>query len=299
MSIPRVLATTVDNGSLHVAIDEKYQGKINSYNNWFTQFFAKFFGWTVEVSFGHDTFLLDKQDYRQFLERRNVNVIGSIQNYRVFTQINFLINESGGFMRHALTAQKADRLGREMIRAQLRGDVTSAASYLRQGASVDELVWYRDRDKKPFFAESFAPHLPYQALPAESYERRTPLLIASILQQADLFGLLQQFGADTQKEGEACHFQRDYLGGERRGGAQLVTRPELVRVYGTHRGYRHTPTVRHEVQMRLGVDRVSTLITQFRDVQFNRVKFNLGGVLALPNIDSVITKQETTVYPFL
>jgi hypothetical protein len=43
--------TTVSGGRVHVAADAKYLGSVNSYNNFFTQFFAWLFGYSMRVDF--------------------------------------------------------------------------------------------------------------------------------------------------------------------------------------------------------------------------------------------------------
>ena len=71
--------TTVSKGQVHIAADAKYIGSVDSYNNWFTQFFSWLFGRSMTVNFDGKVRSLNKESYtnliRSFTQNNGINYI--------------------------------------------------------------------------------------------------------------------------------------------------------------------------------------------------------------------------------
>lgn len=141
--------TTVDNGKLHIGIDENYAGSIDSYNNFLTRFFAKLFGWSTEMTINNKTRQVSKSDYMRWLNSNTAysNVTKeTVQNFADFHKLDVKAADGSlGRMRDHLSQYKTEKLFEKMVLAlAVNKDVDAAKKYAAKGANLDGYFWVRD-----------------------------------------------------------------------------------------------------------------------------------------------------------
>jgi len=214
MTIYNNVYSTVDHGRTHIAFNERYQGSIDSYNNFFTKFFANLFGLSVDVTIGSKTRRLNKKSYIEFLSSHGTPGVTtkSIHSYTHLDPASTPYPRiDRGFMRQHLSASKVDTLSRKVIHSLRAGDQNRASSFLGKGADPNALFWVRGNDGQTMFHCSFQEGLPHQTIPAFTAVQYSPLLYARATGQRAAASRLQQYGADGTQRGQIFNFQRTIL----------------------------------------------------------------------------------------
>lgn len=267
---------TISRRRLHIAIDEDYQGNINSYNNFLTRAYAKMFIKTARISVDGETHLINKKSGIKFFKDLNVQLTKESEFPADFDAIPiFTVRTDRGLMRTHLSPRKAEQLGKKMIHALVQKDMHLAKKYIGQGAAVDQHFWYLEQFNSPkvLFKTHFSQTLPSSRVEPFRATRFTPLLYAAVTTQNEAKDFLIAVKASTAKYGERCTFKREIM--DCRNNTSLEpTINTHVYVPPPRRGHRHPPRAR--VVHQVGVDVVNTQTLTFRDTYSNRERISLG-----------------------
>jgi hypothetical protein len=241
----RTVFATVDHGYVQVASGKDYQGEINSYNWWFTKFFAHLFGWSTDVQIGDKVRRLDKKSYVQFLNEHGVPnaTLKTIQQFSNFNSTSFVRSTNLGNMRLRLNDRKVQSLTRKMVNSLVCNDLDKAAKLLGKGSSVNDLFWIREYDKKIVFNYRFTEDLPCRRILPFTASHMTPLFFAASHNYNAFANLLKEFGADSNTVGQVYTFSRELL--DVTNDSHLRTTYNPVFVYRGRGHHRHMEVQHH------------------------------------------------------
>lgn len=273
--IPAFYAT-VDRHQLHIADDRsQYGGKINSYNNFLTRFFARLFGQAVNVEFTGKTRTLNKKSYESFLNNNGIEA--NKENIKDFTDFNLTMHNrignwnNNGYIRYAISREKSTKLFKKMVLALNYGNLEKAKALACKGANLENTFWDA-KEKGICFAPPLylAPKRPMKIIAT----RYTPILFAAKNGFIPFARFLKNIGADTQINTETVKFKRKIAHVEN----QYHIRHRVTPVYDHHyhapqRPHRHqpnyvyTPYVQKETVVHY-TDKRKTMSTHFLDDNF-------------------------------
>ena len=206
--------STVSNYRTHIAVNQHYQGSVNSYNNCVTRAFSKLFGISTDVNINGKQYTLNKKSYRKFL--RSIDAAGAsdlrLLHYKDLNAVSFKPITNHGLMRNHISASKSARLGKKLIKAMNLGDSQRAARFLGKGAEIERRFWIRHFDNRIINKDTFTSGLPHQKINPFQATQYTPFLLAAVKNDALMMKLLAQFGANTAQKGKACTFSRELTG---------------------------------------------------------------------------------------
>lgn len=196
--------TTVDGGRLHVAAEDRYVGSINSYNNWFTKFFANLFGWSQDVSFNGKVRCVEKSDYIKFLANSTSYkeaTLDRIKDYVDYNALKVVPTADRGTMRQNISEGKADYLFRKLTKAMVNDeDFDKAAKYIGKGADVDGQFWVREGQGISF--RNLTDSLPREKSFQMQAGRYTPLLYSAAKNNKAFSSYICTFNPSLNAEGE-------------------------------------------------------------------------------------------------
>jgi len=202
--------TTVDGGRLHVAADDKYVGSINSYNNWFTKFFARLFGWSEDVTFNGKVRCVEKKDYMNFLSTSTSYKEASldrIKDYVDFNALKVVPTQDRGTMRQNISQYKSDYLFGKLVNSMVsHDDYEKAVKYVGKGANIDGQFWFRDGYGVSF--SNLTQSLPNDKSFQLQAGRYTPLLYAAAKNNKLFSSYICFFNPTLDAEGETLKFER-------------------------------------------------------------------------------------------
>lgn len=205
--------TTVDSGRLHLAADDRYVGSVNSYNNWFTKFFARLFGWSEDVTFNGKVRCVEKSDYVKFLANSTSYKEASLDRIKEYVDYNALKvvpTQDRGTMRENISEGKADYLFRKLTRAMVTDeDYDKAAKYIGKGADVDGQFWFREGQGISF--RDLTDSLPRDKSFQLQAGRYTPLLYSAAKSNKLFSSYICSFNPSLDAEGETLRFERKIM----------------------------------------------------------------------------------------
>ena len=205
--------STVDRGRTHIAFDEQYQGSVNSYNNFFTKFFANLFSLSIDVTVGSKIRRLNKKSYIDFLSSHAIPGVTckSVSSYSRLDAASIPCSPGLGFMRQHLSVSKIDSLSCKLIRSIRAQDQNKAINFLGKGANPNYLFWVRGNDGQTVLHGSLEEGLPHQTIPVFASTLYSPLLYTKASNQHEIARRLEQFGADRIQRGQVRSFQRTVI----------------------------------------------------------------------------------------
>lgn len=218
--------TTVDGGRTHVAFDQCYQGSINSYNNWFTKFFAKLFGKTIDVAIGGKTRRLNKNSYLKFLNSHG-NAIGKkdLKQFCDFSTASVKnVIQNHGYMRDNISRTKSQKLYRKMVGALAKNSVSEyrVRKLVGRGAEIQKPFWIREGRGISF--GSINQGLPTNKLKFKA-QQLTPALLASKKGLKSLVGFMHKYSPNLRQDtGKEVVFKREITGVDRRENVDIEAR---------------------------------------------------------------------------
>jgi hypothetical protein len=288
MSICNKVYTNVDQGRLHIAFDEHYQGSINSYNNFFTKFFAKLFRLSVDVTINSKTRRLNTKDYINFLTSHGIAnaTPKTIRSFTYLTPGSMPIHSRNlGPMVNHLRPEKVQSLTNKILSAIHAGDQNRALKQLGRGADPNRLFWIRGYDRA-FLYHDICQGLPCHAISPFESVQYTPLLYARERGQSEIFQQLLRFGANPAVRGQVVRCQRAIADVRVQNTLEPTVRTHVV-VDHHHQRWHH-PDSRHvRVVQRLGMDARTTQKVFFEDT-YQKIGDTfldtLGNYVHVPNV---------------
>ncbi len=252
---------TVDHGYLQIASGNLYQGEINSYNNWFTKFFAKLFGKSIDVFVGDKLRRLNKVSYIQFLNEHGIMATPwNLNTLKQFNNILYVRSDTKGPMRqHIGSAAKIASLTRKMVISIGSNDEVRATKYLGKGADVNQLFWIRGYDGKYVFEEHLSGGLPRAKIDPFSSDQLSPILFAAQHSLHTLVNHLLSFGALAAYIGHRYNFSREILSVANNTTLKPTVRPVVV--VNNHPCCRSRVHVHHQ----FGLDLKTSQTITYRD----------------------------------
>lgn len=240
--------TTVDGGRLHVAVDNRYVGSVNSYNNWVTQTVAALWGWSEKVTINNKTRHVDKDDYIAFLNANTDYTGAKVDNIKDYVDFNAMRIEpmqEKGTMRQNISHSKANWLFRKLALAIVeRGDYEKAATLVGKGADLNTRFWVRDGQRISFT------DLTSGLYREQAVEFRaglyTPLLYAAAVNNQFFTNYVCHFNPDLNIQGEILKFERKIVNVSP-GWTEVTT--EEVESHDTHNVTRQTVKASTILQM--------------------------------------------------
>lgn len=204
---------TKDNGRLHIAADEYYQGSTNSYNNFLTRAFTKLFGVSTNVTMNGKTRCVNKKSYVKLLQHLGAAEASpkTLDNYKDFNAIQFNVVKDRGLMREHLTAYKTDKLGKKLVNAIVHHDDFLTQKALGKGAKVNQHFWIRGYDNRIVFDSKFTPGLPHMKINPFKATQFTPFLLAVSSNNQALASILKKYGANSTVQGQEVTFSRELI----------------------------------------------------------------------------------------
>ncbi len=208
------IQSTVDNGRLHISYDGLYIDSIDSYNNWFTKFFAWAFGNSVTVTVHGKERALNKNDYANWINTHTdrVNVTkASVKEFADFCVLQVRApNANATPISQHLSASKTQSLYYKLVRSMhTRHDVALAQKYVQKGAQLNQLFWTRAEFGISFGSMKAA--LPDKMIRKTEMHEYSPLLYAATNGWNALCELMKRTGANQQLRGQQVEFTRNLL----------------------------------------------------------------------------------------
>ena len=202
--------TTVEGGRLHVGVDEHYTGSVSSYNNFFTKFFAKVFGWSKEITVNSKVRHVNKTDYAKWLNNNTAQAEVSASELTGYLDVNSLElrpSDTQGHMRDHISASKARKLFEKMVRALVeKRDEEAAIKYAGKGADLDREFWIREGFGLSF--EGVDANLPENKAVDFKAWRFTPLLYAQEMRRFSFSDFLMRCNTNSFAVGQEVQFTR-------------------------------------------------------------------------------------------
>jgi hypothetical protein len=132
--------TTHDSGKLHIAIDNNYLGSVNTYNNFFTRFFAGLFNTSMEIIINNKKRIVNISSYRKLLKKVNKNLIPSeCKNFNEVAPLK--ITDSYSLMNFHLSKKKRRELFRKLVYALVNEEIEKARKLVGKGANLKDKFW--------------------------------------------------------------------------------------------------------------------------------------------------------------
>jgi hypothetical protein len=306
MALP--IYATRDQGRVHIAAGEFYQGSVSSYNNWFTKIFANIFGMSVDVTINNKEYRVNKTDYVKILHTLGEGSATrkTINNYKQFNDGAYTY-KNNGYMRNHLSSKKINKLAKKMIEQLVNGSGKKSFDvYLGKGAQIDTFFCNVGAESKIYFGKSPKECGAYRAEPVASVQERryTPLLFAKEQNWGQITGLFLQYGARTDLQGMKRTFQRELIGAQCSNEVEFVPRQEVNYVptaefrvrrgpHGRGRRVDVIPGISPVVTTRQGMDTVQRMTQTFRDTTTNEQFFQYNptthvldfSAIQIPNTD--------------
>ena len=211
--------TTVDRGRLHIAYDADYQGSINSYNNFFTKFFANLFHLSIDVTINDKVRRLNKKSYLKFLHKHDVSV-ASLKGLARFAHLEPSQRLTNlGRMTGLLSKQKVKHLTAKMISSLVQNKAPHVMKTLGRGADPNQLFWIRGCDKNPIpiledNEANLGQGLQFKKIDKFLSENFTPFLYAISRGQDEIRTALVSLGSEQKTPGKRVSFEREIVGPE-------------------------------------------------------------------------------------
>ncbi len=202
--------TTVSNRSLHIAADHLYIGKINSYNNCLTRFFAWLFGWSMSVDFDGRERAVDKKSYKNLVEQLRSGVEGiNIEEYKIFKPIleGISLESYKGRMRDAISSSDRNSLFERLALAISRGETNKALQMIGKGAELDTPYFDRESGSVTFCNDTDG--LSFSSKYKFTVFKASPLLQAARKGNKTVVSYLKKFGANLSGTGKEYTFVRE------------------------------------------------------------------------------------------
>lgn len=202
--------TTVSEGRVHIAIDDRYVNSVDSYNNCFTQFFAWLFNCSITVYFDGKARSINKKSYTDLIQTLVPrNEIRNIDAYRVFRSVaeTATLPTTDRKMRDVIAMQDRHLLFQKLTLAIYRGDTAKAELLIGKGAALD--IVYFDRDQLPPSLNHDSEHLSSQKKYHFTVFKAPPILQAARKGHLAVCQLLEKFGATVNVTGTEYTFQRE------------------------------------------------------------------------------------------
>lgn len=203
--------TTVSDGQTHIALDTKYIGSVDSYNNCFTQFLAWLPGNSVAVNFDGKIRSLNKESYKNLLYHLTQrNKISNIEKFTLFRKVaeNTKLPESHLKMRDVISVSDKNALFKKLADAISKVDTARALLMIGKGAEVEKN--YRDRGEYgPIFNdESDSADLDKSSC-SFSVFKGSPIMQAANKANVAVVEFLRETGANIDVIGEKYTFTRE------------------------------------------------------------------------------------------
>lgn len=209
--------TTLSNYETHIAIGNKYVGKVNSYQNPVTRFLSKLFRISMEVDFNGKTKTVNKNEYKKlvkFLLNKEINISES-----QFRKFNSIVDDKldlshvnkNQTMRDAIGSKKSFELFVKLAIAIRDNNMNQASKLIGKGANLEQEFYISEKDRTIAFGRD------YDAINHEGTQKifkLNPLLIAAQKENSELVQKLIDFGAKIDHIGSEYllekRYQRDY-----------------------------------------------------------------------------------------
>jgi hypothetical protein len=219
--------TTISKGQVHVAADTKYIGSVDSYNNWFTQFFGWLFGLSIRVNFDGIVHSINKESYtnliRDLTQNSEIHDIHQRSLFRPIAEAATLPTNNLK-MRDVIASEDRQALFQKLAIAISRGDTTQALQMIGQGAELDTV--YYDRGKlSPSFSKDTS-DLRTSSQYTFTVFRAAPILQAARKSNKIVCKFLQDAGANVSVSGSQYTFKREITNVDTR--LEFVAAPRLV-----------------------------------------------------------------------
>lgn len=207
--------TTVSNGATHVAIGKSYLGKVDSYNNCFTQFFAWLFGRSIQVNFEGKVRSVNKESYVNLLQELGVTAakVDQVQKFTLFKQVakGVDLTKRTLTMREAVGDTTRQALYKKLVEALCEGNTVRAKLMIGKGAALEFEAYDRGNQHSPAFSRDID-GLYSGTKYSFTVFKGTPLLIAARRANKVAVEMLKEFGADTNAVGKQYSFKREIEG---------------------------------------------------------------------------------------
>ena len=253
---------TKDNGRIHIAVEQHYQGSINSYNNWLTRFFTKLLRYSIDVTIAGKTRCLNIKSYVKFLQKFQVTgaSVATIGKFKDFNALYFIPKTDEGFMRDHLQDEKKDRLAYKFSKALYKSNEPLALKALGKGAALNLSFWTCAYNDSVVMGEDFVFALPHRKIDAFEATQYTPFLYAAHKSNKEMMTLLNRYGADQTQKGTAYTFTRELV--ETHTNTSLNPTVRYHHRHGRHGRHRHG-------HYDLGMDMTTSVVTSYRDTYNN------------------------------
>ena len=220
---PCVLYSTVSCGRTYIARDKAnvgdfksyFVGDVNSYNNFFTRFFARLFEVSIQVNFDGKWRDVNKKSYVKLLHKLGITDarVSNLAQYTRFKPYTDGIDLTGKTMREALPYSKQERLLLGLGRAILQNNTEKALRKIGKGALVDQAYYDRGVFGPSLYSEG-------EGLSSERRYQFSVFLGAPIMQAArkgltDVARRLHQVDARIDCVGQSYTFLREITGIDR------------------------------------------------------------------------------------
>lgn len=207
------LHTNIDEGSVQIAINEKYQGSLRLYEEGCVKFFAQLFRLSINVEIDGQKFTVNKKEYIRFLHKLKYFSATTKNVAQLCTfDPGLIIPQNNGYMRDHLPEGKVERLGRRLIDTLPEVDnYLLIEKLLEEGANPNLFFSILGAERKIIHALNPEQLLPNEEIPSFEELLITPLLYAAMHHNKDLIRLLLRFGADQHAEGQLCYFSRQIV----------------------------------------------------------------------------------------
>jgi len=214
------IVSTISNKKLYIGVGTKFVGTVKIYNNFITKFFARIFGWSMEVSFGdkidREVRCIDKEDYKKFIEVFSKKywdgyIDEDLNKYKEISCLTDRIKKEidGEYMRDVINPKDRDKKTRELENAIKERNEWKAEALIRTGAAVHKAFIAR-------LGNLGNQHSSYNAdlklVPHQFYViQGPPVMHAKLIDSERIFNLLREFGAPTKHiAGEQFLYIREF-----------------------------------------------------------------------------------------
>lgn len=220
--------TKISNGQVHIAADTKYIGSVDSYNNWFTQFFAWLFGRSITVNFDGKLRTLNKASYTNLIQSLNQNnTINDISQRSIFRPIAeaATLPQTSLKMRDVITVDDRQALFKKLAIAISTGDTKKALRMIGKGAQLDT-VYYNRANLNPSFSTDTA-NLDSNSRYNFTVFKAAPILQAALKGNRAVCQFLQKAGAKLENvTGIQYTFSREIMSVDTR--SEVVMEPSFI-----------------------------------------------------------------------
>jgi hypothetical protein len=236
--------TTVSDGRTHIAADTKYIGTVDSYNNCFTQFFARLFRLSVDVNFDGKIRCINKDSYKQLLDNFGFNGILA-PTFRTVAESVTLPNSSLK-MRDVISSNDRNTLFQKLAQAISTGNTSKALLMIGKGAELDTSYYDRGHLYPSFYSDTS--NLDSESRYSFNVFQAPPILQAAKKANRIVVEFLNEAGANLNATGKEYTFKREIVDVQRN--LEWTVQPHLVPHHHYHRGHHHVDyRVRYSPQL--------------------------------------------------